>query len=220
VAADPLAPAARSLRRDAAENRQRVLAAAREAFAEEGLEVGMDEIARRAGVGVGTVYRRFASKEELIDAAVAEAAASIRAVLVDAQALEDPLEGIRAWLFGIGELQVHNRGFLSRLMDVADPAERAELAEMSRRLLERAQRSGAVRADLAYDDLLLFFWSLRGVIERTWDRAPSAWRRFVELYLASLRPDSPPLEQPPVALDVPSRAASPWLSMDAVPRSR
>jgi AcrR family transcriptional regulator len=190
----------KTLRRDAAENRERVLGAARSSFAEHGLDVGMDEIARRAGVGVGTIYRRFPSKEHLISAVAAETTDSLRTVLVDSLALKDPSEGFRAWLFGIGQLQLEHRGFLSRLMDVTDEAVRVDLDEMSRKLLRQAQASGAIRHDITYEDLMVFFWSLRGVIERTWERAPRAWRRFAELYLASLRPGAPALEQPPITL--------------------
>jgi AcrR family transcriptional regulator len=159
----------------------------------------MDEIARRAGVGVGTIYRRFPSKEKLIAAVAEETARSLRGVLVDSLALEDPAEGFRAWIFGIGQLQLEHRGFLSRLMDVADDGLRTELDGLSQTLLQQAQDANAIRSDLTIEDLMMFFWSLRGVIERTWARSPQAWRRFAELFFASLVPGTMAFEQPPLS---------------------
>jgi AcrR family transcriptional regulator len=190
--------AAPSLRRDAAENRDRILAAARSLFVEEGLDAGMDEIARRAGVGVGTVYRRFDSKEELIVAALADLPAQLAALIAAAEAAESVAEGFFGFLEAVGELQAANVGCLSRLWSAADATSRAETTELGRALLTRAQAEGVVRADLVYEDVSVLLWSLQGVIERTLSVRPDAWRRHLELLIAGLRPGAAPLVGPPL----------------------
>src|SRR5690242_16787206 len=91
-------PAEKPLRADAERNRQRLLDAARELFAERGLEVTLDDIAERAGVGVGTAYRRFASKDDLIDALFEQELAGIVEIADAAAAHEDAWEGLVYWM--------------------------------------------------------------------------------------------------------------------------
>src|SRR5262249_42662504 len=95
----------RPLRRDAERNRLRILDAARELCAERGLEVTLDDVAHRAGVGVGTVYRRFPDKEQLIDALFEERLVEFSAIGEEALAAEDPLEGLGSFLERMIELQ-------------------------------------------------------------------------------------------------------------------
>src|SRR3954452_3616284 len=104
------APTERPLRRDAERTRQRILEAARDAFAEDGLAVTLDEIARRAGVGVGTVYRRFADKEQLVDALFVERIGELVALAEASLRHEDAWEGLVGFLEGATELHACDRG--------------------------------------------------------------------------------------------------------------
>jgi AcrR family transcriptional regulator len=179
----------RPLRRDAAENRQRLLDAATEVFAEHGLEAGVEEIARVAGVGMGTLYRRFPTKQDLIDTLVGDMRREL-AALARAAATATNGRGLEQLLVSAGELQAGGRGCLSRLWDHSD----AELGAMTafrstlRQLLIQAQAAGRVRTDVVSTDVWVLMWSLRGVIETTRAVAPNAWRRHLELMVAGLRP--------------------------------
>src|ERR1700760_870890 len=102
-------PPERPLRRDAERNRQRILEVAREAFAEDGLAVTLDEIARRAGLGVGTVYRRFPDKEQLIDALFEDRLAEILATANASLEIVDPWEGLSHLIEASRGLQVGAR---------------------------------------------------------------------------------------------------------------
>src|SRR3954466_13328981 len=100
----------RPLRKDAERNRQRILTAAGELFTERGLGVTLDDIARHAGVGVGTVYRRFPDKELLIDALFEQRIESISAVAAQALEIEDPWEAFQFYFEQGSELQARDRG--------------------------------------------------------------------------------------------------------------
>src|SRR5882757_7401519 len=100
----------RPLRRDAERNRELIIDAARDAFAEEGLDVGLHEIARRAGVGVGTVYRRFPDKDDLIDALFENSIDDVVQMAEAALAFDDGWEGLRHFFVSVLELQAGDRG--------------------------------------------------------------------------------------------------------------
>lgn len=178
-----LAAAAKPLRKDAALNRERVLAAAAEVFHEQGLAAGMEDIARRAGVGVGTVYRRFPDRESLLDALLTELLeVYLRATQ---EALGSPT-GLADFLRTIGEVQASSRGCVVRLWSspTAD-----ELHEQVRQgmgaLIADAQARGACRPDVTLDDVIGVMVALRGMREGT---VPADWRRHLELCLRGLRP--------------------------------
>ena len=192
---------ARSLRKDAEENRARILAAARKTFDTDGLDVGIDAVAERAGVGVGTIYRRFGSKDELIAAVLQEIITTVRDSLFSALESKSAAAGFSAYLSEMGQLQFDHAGCLSRLWTIADDDVRTELHELGAELLRRAQDEGAVRADLVFEDVTLFLWSLRGVIEKTSSVAPNAWRRHLELFAQSLLPGEWQLSAPPMTYD-------------------
>jgi AcrR family transcriptional regulator len=184
-----------TLRSDAARNRERVIAAAEEVFAEHGLEAGVEEIAQRAGVGVGTLYRRFPTKDALIAELVREL---LTRVLDEAHAAREAPSGtgLELFLYATAEAQARHRGCLARLWDDEPTAQlRAEIRTAMARLLAQAQEHGEIRADAAAGDLDLIFWSLPGVIETT-DGLPQAWRRHLALMLAGLRPSGTPLADP------------------------
>src|SRR5436190_19551110 len=121
-------PSARPLRADAERNRQRLIDAARELFAERGLDVTLDDIAQRAGVGVGTAYRRFADKGELIDALFEQELAGIVEIADAAAAHEDPWEGLVFWMTSIIEKQVTDRGLKAVMTSTARGKKRVAAA--------------------------------------------------------------------------------------------
>jgi len=187
-----------ALRRDAARNRAKILAAARTAFDQDGLDVGVEVIARRAGVGVGTLYRRFPTKELLIEAVVSEVLEAVLSAAESALEHESPADGFVGYLRAVGRLQSEHSGCLARLWNdsAGDVRDRIEVA--GRTLLARAQQAGAVRRDLVYEDVIVLFWSLRGVIEATSAVSAGAWLRHLDLLVTSLAPDGPPLRHPPL----------------------
>src|SRR5215217_9622277 len=106
----------RPLRADAKRNRARILAAAAEVFAERGLDVSLDDIAAHAGVGIGTVYRRFPDKDALIDALFEEKIDRVVALADDALELADPWEGLTTFMRGMCRMQAEDRGFKDALL--------------------------------------------------------------------------------------------------------
>ena len=191
-AAIPVA-AAKPLRRDAAENRVRLLDAAAEVFAQHGLDAGVEEVARMAGVGMGTLYRRFPTKQALIDALVGDARREL-ATLARAAAEQPDGTGLERLMVQVGELQTDRGGCLLRVWDHCDAELDAirEFRRIVRELLAAAQAHGRVRADVSGNDITMVFWSLRGVIETTGATAPQVWRRHLELVIAGLRPPTGP----------------------------
>jgi len=141
------------LRRDAERNRQRVLKAAAEVFNERGLEVSLDEIARHAGVGVGTVYRRFRTKEELVEALFMDRLDLVAAIADQAFAEPDPWSGLVSFMERMAEVMAGNLGLRQMLMfathgrDLTAVA-RERNAPLVERLVERAQAAGQLRGDV------------------------------------------------------------------------
>ncbi len=183
------------LRRDAARNRLLILAAAREVFASRGLDAGLDEIARHAGLGVGTVYRRFPDKEQLIDALFEERVDAIRDVAQRALELEDPWEGFSRFLEWSLELQMADRGLKELLLSTRPGLERVAEARQRIRpfadaVVERAQAAGVLRADFSAREIPLVHLMLSGIIDASRQEEPELWRRYVAVLLAGLRADA------------------------------
>ncbi len=178
----------RPLRRDAAANRERVLDAAAEVFHERGLGAGLEDVARRAGVGVGTVYRRFPTREALLEALLSD----LLQVYLDeadrARALPDGT-GLAAFVRTVAEVQATPRGVALRLWSSpAVEALRAELHERMTLLVADAQRHGSCREGVTVGDLVGVLIALRGIREIPTSTAGLDWRRHLELCLAGLRP--------------------------------
>jgi AcrR family transcriptional regulator len=192
------------LRRDAQRNRDLILAAARTAFAAEGLGVPVEDIARRAGVGMGTLYRRFASKEDLIDAVLVDAVEQYAEAAESALAEEDAWDGFCAFLERALSLHAENRGLKDLIATrehgrTRTAAMRARVQPALTRLIKRAQEQGALRADFTLQDIPLVLWSGGRVIEATSTVAPELWRRSLGLMLDGLRANAAtPLPQPPL----------------------
>lgn len=185
--------AERGLRADALRNRQRIVAAARGIFEERGLDAPLDEVAERAGVGAGTLYRRFASREELVEAAFAEELAQVEAIAEEALLCEDPWTGFSTFVERLCAAMAADRG-VSDLLVLRLPTSTMGAAFCDRqnralaRLVRRGQEAGALRADVVPEDVLLFLMANAGVIEVTRDAAPHAWRRLVAFLLEACRP--------------------------------
>jgi AcrR family transcriptional regulator len=203
----PLGVPARPLRRDAAENRQRILAAAETVFADHGLEAGVEEVARAAGVGMGTLYRRFPTKDalvaELVGELLGEVAAAARRALADFDG-----RGLARFLRATAERHAAHRGCLPRLWD--EPRAREQVLEIRgliAELLADAQAHGEVRPDVTVTDISVLLWAVRGVIESSRESAPDAWRRHLSLMLLGLAPSPEPLDGEPLSVDQVDRAA-------------
>ena len=191
MATSPTAPD-RPLRRDAERNRLRILQAAREAFAEEGLSVTLDEIARRAGVGVGTVYRRFPDKEQLIDALFIDRMEEFRALAEECMNHEDPWEGLVGFLERATAQHACDRGFKEVALSGTHGLERVARARqlmfpIVNRLVERAQADGSLRPDFAATDVPLLQVMLGSLSECTRGSDPEVWRRFLGIVTDGLR---------------------------------
>jgi AcrR family transcriptional regulator len=187
------APAGRPLRRVAEQNRQRLLDAASEVFAERGLEASVEEIARTAGVGMGTLYRRFPTKEALISALVHDVLTTMLELAREGTERPDGT-GLEYFLEAASAYQAGHRGCLARLWN-AGPEH--ELVQEVRRLIDDmltgAKRHGRVRAEITSTDVTIVLWAVRGIIETTQGRAPEAWQRHLDVYIAGLRPSADPL---------------------------
>jgi len=176
-----------SERVDARRNHARLVAAARTLLARDGLDVSVREIAREAGVGVGTVYRHFPTRDALIDAILEDAVEEVVAAGERALESDDPWAGFVGFVEETLELKAGNRV----LKDVVEtPRGRERYASLRARtrpitaeLIRRAQDAGALRADFTPEDLSLLFWSTDRVI----DLAPDGWRRHLGFVLDGLR---------------------------------
>ena len=178
-------------RADARRNREKIVAGARAVFAEHGLDAQMDEIARRAEVGVGTLYRHFPTKEALVaglvEARMARMAAEGREIVAEPG---EPYADFAAFIRRCAAQHVEDRG-LSEVTSTQPPetfrraAEDSGLVAVGSTLLERAREAGAIRADAAVEDIGIVMCGL-GAVLKSW--GPPAGERYVELLLDGMRP--------------------------------
>jgi AcrR family transcriptional regulator len=182
----------RALRRDAVVNRERLLAAARKLFAEQGFDVTLDDIARHAGVGVGTAYRRFANKGELLDALFAEQTVELAAAADAGLADADPWHGLVSYLENSLALQLRDKGLAQivsgdRISVEQHDWNRDVMAPKNRALIARAHDAGVLRADIAGTDLTFIQVGLNAIMTRSRDAHPELYRRYLYLMLDGLR---------------------------------
>lgn len=193
---------ARPLRRDAERNRDLIVEAARGAFATDGLAVSVDEIARRAGVGMGTLYRRFPTKGDLVDAVLEDAFADVCQAAQDALESADAWAGFTAFLERVFDLHARNRGLKDVIASGQHDRRRLEAARARMRplvaeLIERAQAQGTLRSDFRPEDMPMLFWTGGRVAELTSSVAPDHWRRYLGIVLDGLRAEAAtPLARP------------------------
>jgi AcrR family transcriptional regulator len=191
VVSDPAVPRSPAGRRDAVRNYHRILEAARDVLGESGADASMEEIAARAGVGVGTVYRRFANKEALIDEllriSMDEALAAAR------QALACPGgEGLEWLLRGLGALFAGHARYAHLLLQRStDGAAAREMRAAVEELTARALAAGTLNPGVTTGDVMALIWAMRGLTETAGGVAPEGWQRFLDIHLAGLRSAGP-----------------------------
>jgi AcrR family transcriptional regulator len=186
-------------RADAERNRRQILQAAEQAFAERGLDMPLEAVAEQAGVGIGTLYRHFPTREDLVVSCFASRFAEHVRVAEDA--LRAPF---RQYVERTCELQAANRGLTDLLTRSFSPGHaleknRIRAYELVLQIIDRAKAQGALRADAVAEDYPLLLMGNAGVVEGLGREAPDAWRRYVALMLEGLRarPATEPLPDPP-----------------------
>jgi AcrR family transcriptional regulator len=178
-----------------------VIAAAKKLFADQGLDAQMPDVANAAKVGVGTVYRRFPTKDDLIAALVAERFLRLAEKARESLEMRDAWEGLADFIRFSAQIQADDRGLCEAMgsrPEVMDAAARAVgLPEYCDRLVKRAQRSGQLRADLAWEDIPMIACGLGRITQATAGPATGRWPRLVEIILDGLRaPGSGKLPRP------------------------
>ncbi|WP_406432310.1 TetR/AcrR family transcriptional regulator [Streptomyces sp. NBC_00631] len=195
--------AAQPLRSDAERNRERIIAAARTVFARDGLNASMASVARETGVGIATMFRRFPTKEELVDAVFSDRMGAYADAVTAALDDPDPWNGFVGYIEAACAMQAADSGFADVLTMTFPTAKvlerrRSEAYEGMLRLIDRAKATGRLREDFDPSDLVLIHMANAGVVNATGDAAPDAWRRVVALLIQSLEtPGRGPLPPSP-----------------------
>ena len=194
-------------RSDAARNRAALLTAAQALYAERGIDVSLEEIARSAGVGIGTLYRNFPrGKEQLVSEALVEQVSRYVEAAQRALAIPDPWEGFATFVTDICAMQEGDAGF-SDLLATVLPEDagveelRSQANAMAIELMDRAKSAGALRPEVVGEDLLLLLIANAAVLTVTRRDAPAASRRVVALFLDAVRTEGPvtTLPDPPTS---------------------
>lgn len=194
----------RPLRADAERNRRRILAAAAEVFRQRGLDATLDDVARAAGVGVGTVYRRFPDKESLIGELFRDRIDALVAVAEDACEVADPWQGLVGYLEFAATSMADDAGLRQLMMYALYSRDQvgyasARMRPVVTRLVERAQAAGQLRADMRAPDMKLIVFMLASLAEYTSSVQPDIWRRYFTLILDGMRPHRDGVSELPVA---------------------
>ena len=193
----------RPLRRDAERNRARVLEAARDLFASKGLEPNLNDVAHHAGVGVGTVYRRFATKEELLEAVFEDGVNQLADLAEAALRQPDPWQGFVFYVEQMCQITATDRGLREMAFSKAYGCDRVTAAQerlvpVLKQLVERARIDGRLRPELSDTDMP-FFGLLAGTVsEFAGHLDADLWRRYVAILLGGMRYRS---DQPPLPVD-------------------
>jgi AcrR family transcriptional regulator len=195
----------RGQRSHARRNHELLVATAREVFAERGVDASLEEIARRAGVGIGTLYRHFATRDALIEAVFERRIGDFVVIAERAAAEPDAWLAFVGFLEGTLELQAGDRLLKDAFLRsppgiVRVESAREEVRRLLRQVLERARAGGQLRAGFTLADLSLLLWSFGPLIDATAEVAPNAWRRHLHWLLDGLRSESAtPEVEPPLS---------------------
>jgi AcrR family transcriptional regulator len=169
------------LRADARRNLERVLDAAEQAFGASGPDASIDEIARLAGVGHGTVFRRFPTKDDLMFAVIERHVEEMYGLAKEALAADDPGQAFFDFVWRVAELNMSTPGLHRCVVHCGDKPGAAELEKLADRIVSRAQRAGAVRSDVKAEDV-------RVLVRSALTSAPAGqWRRHLGVVLDGLR---------------------------------
>jgi AcrR family transcriptional regulator len=195
-------------RADAQRNHRKVVEAARLLFAERGLEAGMEDIARAAGVGVGTVYRHFPTKEDLLEALADLHFTRLAEAARTALERPEPGDAFKWFMRRAAEIVAADRALGEALGQApgvcARAAQRAALNEPIDELIARAQDAGALRREIVTPDIAALMCGLGSATQQAPDKPWMAWERYVEIVLAGLSvTDGPPLPGPVPSLPQP-----------------
>ncbi len=194
----------RPRRRDARDNRDKVVTAARRRFATDGLDASLNAIARYAGVSIGTLYNHFPTREELIGEALLEQVRESVRSAEAALAAADPWTGLVEHLTTLAAWQARDRGFTDICVRSLPPESPIEIAKhqghkLFQQLITRGRESGALRSDVDVTDIGLMLWSAVRATEGVREQAPDAWRRHLGILLDGLRSAAAhPLPGPPL----------------------
>jgi AcrR family transcriptional regulator len=191
----------RPLRADAARNRELLLAAAADEFAERGLDASVADIARRAGVGKGTVFRHFASKDDLIAAIVLDRVDALNTVGERLLEAADPGAALLEFLTAAAhQRQQRDLSFLQEAGELTAEVTRVrtQMFHIVHTLVDRAREHGAVRTDVTGADIILLMCAPNYVTTYVPDAPPDLWRRYLAIIFDGLRPEGAhPLPHPP-----------------------
>jgi AcrR family transcriptional regulator len=205
------------LRADAERNRQRLMAAAKDLFRTRGLDVTLDDIARHAGVGTGTAYRRFPNKDALIDALMVDRIGELATIAKECLDEPDPWVGLAGFFHRALALQAGDRGLKEVLFSSGRGRDRSvharqQMAPVVGRLVARAVQEGAVRSDMATTDVPLINFMLNTVVDLGRDVEPDLYKRYLAIVLDGLRPrdDLEPLPVAPLKVTVFQDALARW----------
>lgn len=190
-------PAPRRQRADAERNHRALLDAAIEVFGEQGLDATVSDIARRAGVGQGTAFRHFPTKEHLIAATVRDMLDRISATAAELLEEPDPLIALRELMHAGSSVMISNQGFKAATANspvFEDPQVQAgheHLLDVAGILLARAQDAGVVRSDITAEDIPLLLCAISATDIPRRDEQPALWERYFDIIFAGLRADAP-----------------------------
>jgi AcrR family transcriptional regulator len=186
-------------RRDAVRNYHRVLDAAREVLGESGADASMEEIAARAGVGVGTVYRRFTSKDALIDELLQLVLEEVASSTEQALARTDG-HGLEELLRALGKSFADHARYAGLLLERHSETSTARRIRAAiDELTARAIAAGTVNPGITAGDVLALIWAMRGLVQATGDVAPGAWQRFLDIHLTGMQAAAPLSSAPPLS---------------------
>jgi AcrR family transcriptional regulator len=184
------------LRADARRNRDELLDVARQVIADEGVDASLRDIARRAGVGIGTLYRHFPTREALLAAIIGDGVRRMSANATEFSRAKPPGEALAAWLADVARRIGPYRGLAGSMLEAVtgeqarDSALRATCADMmdaGRRLLARAQAAGAVRPDVTWDDVFTAVAAISGIASQSGKAGQDAAIRVLAVYLDGLQ---------------------------------